>query len=118
MFCLKLLNWNPRSVAQKQPKIIDFLQSNEIDVACLSQIHPQPNKNVTLPHHTIVQLDTISHQQGGSVAIATKRGLQYRLLPDFWLSCIEAVGIELMSSDDPIIIIAAYCTTQCRDSAP
>lgn len=101
-------------MAKKQPEIIDFLQTNEIDVAFLTETHLKPDKNISFPQHSVVRLDRMSAQTGGGVAIAIKRGLQYRMLPDFRLSLIEAVGVELITPDGPLILIAVYCPVQCR----
>lgn len=101
-------------MAKKQPEVIDFLQTHEIDVAFLTETHLKPDKNICFPQHSIVRLDRMSGQNGGGVAIAIKRGLEYQMLPDFQLSLIEAVGVELASPDGPIILIAVYCPVQCR----
>lgn len=101
-------------MAKKQPELVEFLQSHQIDVAVITETHLKPANNFRLPHHSLVRLDRTGTQIGGGVAVAIKRGLEYRTLPDLRLSTIEAVGVELSSPDGPLKIIAAYCPTQCR----
>lgn len=96
-------------------EIIEFLRIHEIDVALITESHLKPNKSFSLPDHTVIRLDRINASKGG-VAIAVRRTLQFRMLPDFRLNIIEAVGIELESPDGPITVIAAYCPKQCNVS--
>lgn len=102
-------------MANKQVEIIEFLRTHEIDVALITETHLKPNKNFSLPDHQVIRLDRITARKGG-VAIAIRRNLKFRMLPDFRLSITEAVGIEMTSSNGPIILIAAYCPIQCKDA--
>lgn len=55
----------------------------------------------------IVSLDWIRNQpDGNGVTIARKLGLAYRMFPNFHLSMVEAVGVELPFLVGPIIYIA------------
>lgn len=103
-------------MSNKKLEISDFLRHHQIDVAFLTETHLKPNTNLSLPDHAIVRLDRTKTQKGGGVAIAIKRGLQFRMLPDLRLSTIEAVGVELSSPEGPITMIAIYCPTQSKES--
>ena len=72
--------------------------------------------NFYLPEHSICRLDRPGVQKGGGVAIAIRRGLEFRALPDYHLTVIEAIGIELQTPDGPIEVIAAYCPLQTKHS--
>lgn len=103
-------------MARKQPEIVDFLRQHNIDVAFLTETYLKPEVNFSLPNHTIARLDRVRAQRGGGVAIAIRRGLEYRMLPDFRLSFVEAIGVELASPDGLITLIAIYCPAQCKES--
>lgn len=109
-----MLNWNARSLAAKQAELIEFLNFNQIDVAVLTETHLKPTVNFRLPDHTVYRMDRTG-AQGGGVAIAVRKGLAFRALPDYRLKIIEAIGVELVTPQGPIEIIAAYCPTQCKN---
>lgn len=103
-------------MGNKKLEVIDFLQQHQIDIAFITETFLRPGDSFYLPDHSITRLDRISPQKGGGVAIAIRRSLKYKMLPDFRLSFVEAVGVELESPDGPITIIAMYCPAQCKDS--
>lgn len=101
-------------MAAKKLETIEFLQTNQIDIAILTETHLKPSVNFSLPEHSLYRLDRAGGQQGGGVAIAIRKGLEFKTLPDYHLSITEAVGIELQTPEGPVEIIAAYCPTQCK----
>lgn len=101
-------------MAKKQTEVIDFVLTEDINVAFLTETHLKSDNNFRLPNHIIILLNQIG-QAGGGVAIALKRNLEDKMLPDFNLTTIEAVGVDLASLDGLIICIVVYCPNQCRD---
>lgn len=48
------------------------------------------------------------------MAVAVRRNIKCRLLPNFQLNILEAIGFEVSTSRGLITIIAAYCPKQTR----
>lgn len=105
------------SLAAKKLEFIEFLEQNRIDVAVLTETHLKPSDNFTIPEHFIIRLYRLGNGCGGGAVIAIRKGMSFKTLPDYQLSIIEAVGIELLTSTGPIEIIAVYCGTVQDDSA-
>lgn len=113
---LRLANWNARSVASKSLELADFLRVHEVDICALTETHLKTNGKLWLPEHISIRLDR-SSAAGGGVAVLVHRSLaNYRVLPSFRMTFIEAIGVELETSIGPVTFIAAYCPRQCSDS--
>ncbi|XP_058448904.1 uncharacterized protein LOC131428864 [Malaya genurostris] len=89
---LNIVLWNARGLSRKRVELCDLY----------------------LPGFNIVRLDR-THSGGGGVALAIRKTIKYIIQPHYRTSVIEAVGIEVSSDTGKIIIIAAYCPTQCYD---
>ncbi|WP_410054718.1 endonuclease/exonuclease/phosphatase family protein [Escherichia coli] len=48
-----------------------LLESNHIDVACITETHLNPNKNLFIPNFTIYRKDR-PNSQGGGVAVLVR----------------------------------------------
>ncbi|XP_065081805.1 uncharacterized protein LOC135704269 [Ochlerotatus camptorhynchus] len=108
---IKIANWNACSLTNKHRELLDFLNTKEVDIAIITETHLKPELNVFLPDFRLVRLDRTC-SGGGGVAIAARRNISCRLLPNFQLKTIEAIGVEVSTSLGPITIIAAYCPKQ------
>lgn len=115
-FSLKLVNWNACSIAGKQLETAEFLRNNEIDIASITETHLKPAISFSLPQHHVIRLDRASTAKGG-VALAIKKGIKFKSLPSFQTYFIEAIGIEVITENSPIIIISAYCPKQATISS-
>ncbi|XP_055614932.1 uncharacterized protein LOC129761241 [Toxorhynchites rutilus septentrionalis] len=108
---VSIANCNACSLRSKHIELLDFLNNKEIDVAFITETHLKPEINIFLPEFRLLRLDRTSADKGG-VAVAVRRNIDCRLLPNIQLKTIEAIGIEARTSIGPIIIIAAYCPKQ------
>lgn len=108
-----LVNWNACSLKSKIIELSDFLQEKEIDAAFITETHLKPEVSATIPGFRLVRFDRAS-SRGGGVAIALRSNIACRLLPDFKLKLIEAVGVEVTTSVGVVTLIVAYCPTQAK----
>ena len=110
---LRILNWNACSIARKTLELSDFLRSNKVEVAAITETHMQPGDKVWIPDYIPVTLER-THAQKGGVAVLIHHLTPYRVLPSFRTDFVEAVGVEIETSIGPVAFVAAYCPKQCR----
>lgn len=111
---LNVINWNACSIKGKQLEFGAFLNSKNIDVALLTETHLKPLRdNIYLPGFHVHRLDRTA-TGGGGVAVAVKFGTKHRLLPQFHLDLVEAIGVEVETTLGPIVFVAVYYPTQCK----
>lgn len=97
---LKLMYWNANSIRNKIIEFYDFLSSNDIHIACVSETHLKPEHNLhSHPDYLMYRLDRIERDCGG-VAIVLRRGIVHRLLPDLNMKLLETIGIEITLHDN------------------
>ena len=108
---VSIANWNACSLRSKHIELLDFLNTKEVDIAIITETHLKPEVNVFIPDFRLLRFDRTS-ARGGGVAVAVRRNIDCRLLPNFQLKFIEAIGIEVRTPFGPITIIAAYCPKQ------
>ena len=113
---LRLMNWNAHSIVRKSLELNEFLRNEDIDICALTESHLKSEGKLWLPDHVPIRLDRTT-AAGGGVALLVRRTLKnYRVLPSFRTTFIEAIGIELETSLGPLTIIAAYCPRQCSET--
>lgn len=106
---LKLMYWNARSIRNKIIEFYDFLSSNDIHVACLSETHLKPEHHLhSHPDYAMYRLDRVGRDCGG-VAIVVRRGISHKLLPDLSMKLLETIGIEvILQNNSKIKIYSTY----------
>lgn len=109
----RILIWNSCSIGWKTLELTDFLQSNKIDVAAISETHLQPGHGVCIPDYSAITFERTRCRKGG-VGLFVHRSVRYNKLP-IQTKLIEAVGIEVITSKEPVTIVAVYCPSQCRE---
>ena len=116
--CLRIANWNGRSVHGKKLEFFDFLERHEVDVGIVTETWLQGKLAFFHPKFSCVRLDRVSvdAERGGGVLIAIRKGIAYREL-DISTKVIETAGISIDTADGNLHIIAAYFPGARRRSA-
>lgn len=106
---LKIVNWNSRSILPKKTEFLVFLCQHQIDIATVSETWLNHTSSFRLPGYRCVRADRRSetNERGGGVLIVIKEGIKYSQL-DLRTDSMDAVGIEIHHSIQPVHIIAIY----------
>lgn len=67
---LTILNWNANSISSHSIELLYFLNTHNVDVACISETKLTPSKKLFFQNYKIFRSDCNSH--GGGVAIIVK----------------------------------------------
>lgn len=109
---LKILLWNACAVKAKALELLELATTEEAEIIVITETHLKPGVNFSLPGYTTVRLDRTTGPKGG-VAIAIKQLIKFAVQPHYKTSTIEAIGVEVTTSNGPLLVIAAYCPQQC-----
>ena len=112
---LWIITPQPASSFGKTLELSDFLRSNNIEVAAISETHLQPGEKIWVPDYVPVTLERTRCRKGG-VAVLVHHLAHFRVLPSLQTKIIEAVGVEIDTSTGPVAVVAVYCPSQCRES--
>lgn len=108
--CLRVVNWNGRSVHSKQLEFFNFAQRRNIDVAVITETWLRPNISFLHPNFSCIRLDRPANDEvgrGGGVLIAVRKGLSFKQI-NVSTKMIESTGIIVSSGASQIHIVAAY----------
>lgn len=111
---LSLIVWNAESIRNKLIEYENFLTTNSIDIALISETNLQQNHNISLSNYTIIRRDrtvlanTTSTNVGGGVAICVKKNVPYKQVSSSNTKVIETVGIEVQGATGPITLMSIY----------
>lgn len=107
---IKLLHWNSNSLQQKIQELYYFLNSNKIDIACISETYLKHNTKIDLhPRYTLYRKDRIQSKRGGGVAILILNSIKHNLLPDLNLKLIECIGVAVyMDNGKKLLFFSIY----------
>lgn len=115
---INVLYWNANGLTDKMLPFLDFLCTQNVDVACISETFFKPNSKVdSHPDYIIHRLDRIDRPKGG-VAIIIKRNLKHQLQPSYNTNLIECIGIKLFINETTSChILSVYLPggTQARE---
>lgn len=100
-YSIRVMNWNSRSIRNKEGEFFEFIEKHEIDVAVVTETWLQPNISIYHPNYSCVRLDRPSHvaNRGGGVAIFVRNGIAFKQADGLNTSSIEAVEIVLIRVD-------------------
>ncbi|KFM83306.1 putative RNA-directed DNA polymerase from transposon X-element, partial [Stegodyphus mimosarum] len=104
----KIVYFNCNGVYKQHPQIIEFLQTNNIDIMLLNETHLKPNKKFKIPNYTVYRNDRL-HNRGGGTAIIIKNSMKHTefQLPNF--NSFETCGCLFYSNNsNPYLIISIY----------
>lgn len=92
---INVLYWNANGLTDKMLAFLDYLSTQNIDVACISETFLKPNSKVdSHPDYVIHRFDRIDRPKGG-VAIIVKRNLKHELQPSYNTKLLECIGIKV-----------------------
>lgn len=103
---LNILNWNAHGISSQKNEFKIFLESNSIDVACITETHLSQNINFKIPGYKILRKDKESSTASGGVALVIKNNVSFVENIIFNISNIEVVSICLLSSPSTVITVA------------
>ena len=92
---INVLYWNANGLANKMLEFLSFLNTQNVDVACISETFLKPNSKIdSHPNYVIHRFDRIDRPKGG-VAIIVKRNLKHQLQPSYNTKLMECIGIKV-----------------------
>lgn len=96
---INLLYWNANGIADKMLAFYNFLNTQNVDIACISETFLKPNSKVdSHPEYIIHRLDRVDGSKGG-VAIIIKRNLKHELQPSYGTTLLECIGVKVFIND-------------------
>lgn len=102
---LRIVTWNANGVRLHIPELEVFLESHNIDVACITETHLSAYHSFHLQNYVVVRRDRPSARCAG-VAVCIRRSINFlQVGPD--TGNVESIGIRL--TDTPLQVFAAYC---------
>lgn len=107
--CLRIANWNGRSVHGKKLEFFDFLERHSIDVGIVTETWLQQKHAFFHPNFSCVRFDRIltNAERGGGVLIAVRKDIRYSEL-SISTKVIESVGISISTTGGNIHIISFH----------
>lgn len=107
---INVLYYNARSICAKAKadELFNFIKSNSIDVALISETWLKPENSFSFKEFKIYRFDRPGIRKGGGVAIAVRNNINHSLIPHFNLQVIETIGISIPTSSGDIELISAY----------
>ena len=96
---LNVLYWNANGIVDKMLAFYDFLSTQNVDIACISETFLKPNsKTDSHPDYVLHRLDRIDRPKGG-VAIIIKRNVKHELQPSYDTNLLECIGVKVLIND-------------------
>nr|AAB04627.1 reverse transcriptase [Chironomus tentans] len=96
---INVLYWNANGLTDKMLAFLDYLSTQKVDVACISETFLKPNSKIdSHPDYVIHRFDRVDRPKGG-VAIIVKRNLKHQLQPSYNTKLMECIGIKVFITD-------------------
>jgi len=104
---LRVLNRNANSIQFKIQELAHFLNTEEVQIACISETHLSPSKNIFLSNFQVYRRDRFPPTGGGGVAIAVHRSLRHKpIRSDSNIG--ESIGVEISTAKGPVRVFSFY----------
>lgn len=105
---IKIITWNARGIRSKATEFFNFINSNKIDIALITETGLKSNLKFYNDNYNCYRLDR-EHSRGGGVAIVINKKLKVTQMSTSNCKAIETIGVEITNNiDEPIKIICAY----------
>jgi hypothetical protein len=96
---INVIYWNANGLTDKMLAFLDYLSTQRVDVACVSETFLKPNSKIdSHPDYIVHRFDRIDRPKGG-VAIIVKRNLKHELQPSYNTKLMECIGIKVFIND-------------------
>lgn len=106
---LTLLNWNANGIIAKRSAFIHFLNTHDVDIACVTETHLPQSKNFKIPGYICHRKDRPSRTAAGGVAIFIKKPISNNFYPTPPDNSLELIATQITPLNGPnITVIAAY----------
>lgn len=117
---LRCIEWNARGVRSKLCELYNYLAINDIDLCLINETKLNDSVNIrTDSRFTVIRLDrdvnvvtardnNSVNNPGGGVMIILRRGIKFNVLPLYDTKVIECVGIEILTSSQPFVVLSTY----------
>ncbi len=105
---IRILTWNANGIMARKTELLHFLNSENIDVALLSETHLTSRMHVKLRGyrlHTCHHPDEVTH--GGS-AILIKDNIAHDVLPNYSTRHLQATCISMVANGIRTTVAAVY----------
>ena len=103
---LTVISWNAQSIRNKCIEFFDFMISNSIDIACLSETWLTVRDKIYHPEYIVYRLDRSNSTYGG-VAIIVRKSIKHFLITQP-TKLIECIGISVQLHSSTINISSVY----------
>jgi len=106
---INLIYWNANGIVNKIDELYDYLQTNDIHIACISETFLKYNIRLKRhPDYIVHRLDRADRAKGG-VAIIVNKTIKHSLQPSLDLDIIESIGIEInLQNGSKVTIYSIY----------
>lgn len=105
---IRIVNWNARGIRTKQIEFVNFLNSNNIDIAIVTETWLDSNINLSTSGFKCYRVDRVD-RRGGGVAILIKRSIQHSLLPIIKTKVVENLVIDVrLDTRSSIKVVCVY----------
>lgn len=106
---LTFLNWNANGILSKRSIFIHFLESHNIDIACVTETHLCQRKAFNIPNYKCYRNDHSAPAAAGGVAIFIKHSIPYYSYPIPLDHSLELIVIQMkLTEDRNLPVISAY----------
>lgn len=104
---LLLLNFNANGVKNQTYELQQLLNKYDIDIACITETHLQPNTKFKICNYKIHRTDRLQ-RNGGGTAIIIKSNIPHRraILPQF--NILEATGVYINFDNTELLVTSVY----------
>lgn len=97
---LNTVVWNAQSIRKKSYETSNFLNTNDIKLCLITETWLRQRDSLSLPNYIIYRNDRIATNTnnrniGGGVAIAIRKDIPHRQLPNLNTQIIETIGVEV-----------------------
>lgn len=100
---LKILNWNAHGISSQRNEFKIFLESNFIDIACITETHLSQNITFRIPGYKILRKDRECSTASGGVALIIKNNISFtENIIDNILN-IEVISVRLHSFPSTVV---------------
>lgn len=104
---IKIMCWNAQSIMPKLIELIDFLNSNPIDIIVVTETWLNKSKKMYIPNYIIYRLDRQDGNHGG-VAILIKNNITHSIPSQPNTKAIEALSVNITTNNTYFTISAVY----------
>lgn len=106
---ITFLNWNANGTASKRSSFIHFIQTHDVEIACITETHLSQKKPFRIPGFLSYRSDRTYNKAVGGVAIFIKKTTPHFQYPTPTDPSLELSAIQLNYQLNPnVIIVSAY----------